>query len=214
MTTEDDAEVDRPSTDVHVDQVLKELEQLERTVSEDHEREEVQRVRDMLEYVPGTRIIHKYTSRDIGEAFIGGLVFSLPLLVEDGVFDIAEWFVEYTIGPIPLFLTINLVFIVAVVTGLLYAIDFREVRIVNPILGFIPRRLVGILMISALCAFGMMFLWGRLHEGDPTTLESVARGTIIWTSAGLGAVLADILPGESKGEDITQRRVLERRVDE
>lgn len=193
-------------TDVDIDKVIDELEELEQKVSDDHERDEVRRVKTMLDYVPGTQVIHKYTTRDMGEAFIGGLVFSLPLLVEDGVFDIAEWFTQYTVGQVPLFLVANLLFIVVIAAGLLYAVDIREVRITNPFLGFIPRRLVGVLAISGVCAFGMMFLWGRLHEGDPSTLEAVSRGTVIWASAVLGAVLADILPGESKGSDIRQRQ--------
>lgn len=195
--------VEPTTKDIHIDQVLEELDALETKVSDDNERAEVQRVRSMLEYVPGTRTIHKYTSRDMGEAFVGGLVFSLPLLVEDGVFDIAEWFASVTVASIPVFFVLNIVFIVVVAAGLLYAVDIREVKITKPILGIFPRRLVGVLSISFICAFGMMFLWGRLHEGDPTTLEALSRATVIWASAALGAVLADILPGESKGEDIS-----------
>ncbi len=194
---------DEPPSDVDVSEVLEELISLEDEVSSAEERAEVRRVRDMLERVSGTERIHKYTSRDMGEAMIGGLVFSLPLLVEDGVFEIAEWFVATTVGPIPVFLALNLLLIGSVTAGLLYAIDIREVVIQNPFFGVIPRRLVGILVISFGCAAGMMFLWGRLHEGDPTALEAFARTTVIWAAAALGAVLADVLPGESKGEDIS-----------
>ena len=190
--------------DIDVDHVLAELDVLESQMVDTEKREKVRRVRRLVERVPGSNQIEKYTTRDMGEAFIGGLVFSLPLLVEDGVFEIAEWFAAYTVGPIPIFFTINIVLIIGITAGLLYAIDFREVQISNPILGFIPRRLIGILAISFICAAGMMYLWGRLHEGDPTTLESLGRATVIWASAALGAVLADILPGESKGEDISE----------
>lgn len=190
------------TTDIDVEHVLAELDVLESQIVDSEKRAKVQRVRRMVERVPGSNQIQKYTTRDMGEAFIGGLVFSLPLLVEDGVFEIAEWFAAYTIGPVPIFFTINILIIFGITAGLLYAIDFREVQISNPILGLVPRRLIGILVISFICAAGMMFLWGRLHEGDPTTLESIGRATVIWASAALGAVLADILPGESKGEDI------------
>ncbi len=197
-----DAEDGAPR-ETEVTEVLGELKRLEKQVSKPEYQDEIRRVRKMLERAPGTKTIDKYTSRDVGEAFVGALLFSLPLLVEDGVFEIAEWFVAFMLGPIPLFLVINTVFIVAVTTGLLYAVDIREVRITNPVFGFIPRRLVGILAVSFICAFGMMFLWGRLHEGDPTTLEAIARITVIWAAAALGAVLADVLPGESKGKDIS-----------
>lgn len=188
--------------DVEIEHVLNQLDILESEVSDDYEREQVQQVRSMLEYVPGTEVINKYTSRDMGEAFVGGLVFSLPMLVEDGVFDIAEWFTTYTIASIPILLVLNVVFVVAIAAGLLYAVDFREVQISEPIFGLIPRRLVGVLAISFGCALGMMVFWGRLHHGDPSSLEAASRTTVIWAAAVLGAVLADILPGESKGEDI------------
>ena len=191
------------SGDIDVSDVIEHLESLESEVSHADERAEVRRIRRMLERVPGNEQISKYTTRDMGEAFIGGLVFSLPLLVEDGVFDIAEWFVATTVGPIPVYLAINAVLVVTITAGLLYVVDFREVKVHKPLFGFLPRRLLGVLVISFVCAFGMMFLWGRLHEGDPAALESLSRGTVIWASAALGAVLADILPGESKGEDIS-----------
>lgn len=191
------------SKDVDIEHVLDRLAELEDIVSDDHERDEVQQVRSLLEHVPGTSTIHKYTSRDMGESFIGGLVFSLPLLVEDGVFDIASWFTEHTLGPVPIFLAANIAFVFILAAGLLYAVDIREVRVTKPLLGFIPRRLIGVLVISFVCAAGMMFMWGRLHEGDPSTTESFARATVIWASAALGAVLGDILPGESKGEDVS-----------
>ncbi len=194
---------DDPPTDVDVTEVLQELKSLEGEVSSPEERAEVRRVRGMLERVSGTDRIQKYTGRDMGEALIGGLVFSLPLLVEDGVFEIAEWFVATTVGPLPIYLTLNLLLIVTVTAGLLYAVDIREVEIQNPVFGIIPRRLVGVLVISFGCALGMMVLWGRLHEEDPTTFEAFARTTVIWAAAALGAVLADVLPGESKGEDIS-----------
>jgi len=192
-----------PPRETEVNEVLGELKRLEQNVSKPEYQDEIRRVRKMLERTPGTKTIDKYTSRDVGEAFVGALLFSLPLLVEDGVFEIAEWFVEFMVGPIPIFLAINTVFIVAITTGLLYAVDIREVKIVNPVFGFIPRRLVGILAVSLGCAFGMMLLWGRLHAGDPSTLEAIARVTVIWAAAALGAVLADVLPGESKGKDIS-----------
>lgn len=193
-----------PVADYDIDDVYSQLERLAETVSSEEEQREVQRAKGMLRKVPGSTHISKYTTRDMGEAFVGGIVFSLPLLVEDGVFEIAEWFAEHLIAGIPVLLVLNILFVVLLITGLLYAVDFREVQITNPILGFIPRRLVGVLTISFLVAAGSMFMWGRLHEEDPTTLEMFGRITVIWAAAALGAVLADILPGESKGEDISE----------
>lgn len=198
-----DVDADDP-VDYDIDDVFTQLQRLEETVTSDEEREEVERTKRMLERVPGSDHIRKYTSRDIGEAFVGGIVFSLPLLVEDGVFEIAEWMIDVTLGGIPVFLAVNILFIVALTAGLLYAVDFREVKITNPILGFIPRRLVAVLAISLVVAAMTMFMWGRLHEEDPTAFEAFARVTVIWAAAALGAVLADILPGESQGEDLSE----------
>ena len=191
-------------TDYNLDDVYKQLQLLEATVTSDEERREVRRARKMLKRVPGSDRISKYTTRDMGESFVGGIVFSLPLLVEDGVFEIAEWFAEHTIANIPVFLALNVLFVITLTAGLLYAVDFREVKITNPLFGFIPRRLVGVLAISFIVAAGTMFMWGRLHEEDPSTVEQFNRITVIWAAAALGAVLADILPGESKGEDLSE----------
>ena len=183
------------------DEIFDQLEELEETVSDAHERREVRRLRDMVKQVTRGPVIRKYTSRDIAEGVVGGIVFSLPLLVEDGVFDIAAWFAQATIGPVPIFLLMNILLIVALVNGLLYYTDIRTIE-PRPVLRIIPRRLVAILCISLVVATLTMFLWGRLHENDPTRLEQVGRITVIWAAAALGATLADILPGESKGQDL------------
>lgn len=191
--------------DPGIDDLIAQLESLEETVDDPHERREVRQTLDLVERLPGsgafTRRVKNYTSRDVAEGLVGGIIFSLPLLVEDGVFEIAEWFVE-PVGPLPVFLLANAVFVFVMVVGLLYYTDFRDVRITRPILGFIPRRLVGLLVSSFLLAAGLMYLWGRLEAGDPTRLEALGRITVVWTAAALGAALGDILPGESQGADL------------
>lgn len=188
---------------VDITDVLEELVQLEESLQHEPEAQDIRKMRRMLERVPGPQYIKKYTTRDIAEGFVGGIIFSLPLLVEDGVFEIAEWFTTVTIGPIPVFLLLNMVFVVGIVAGLLYFTDIREIKISRPIFGFIPRRLVGVLLISFIVAASTMLLWGRLHEEDPSQLEAFGRITVIWAAAALGATLGDILPGESKGHDIS-----------
>ena len=183
--------------------VFAQLDELEETVTSSRERREVQRTRRMLERLPGGERIRKYTSRDVAEGFIGGIIFSLPLLVEDGVFEIAEWFVEFTLGPVPILLAINVFFVVGLVAGLLYYTDIRDVQI-RLLFGFVPKRLTGVLTISMLVAAGTMLMWGRLHADDPTALEQFSRITVIWAAAALGATLGDILPGESSGDDLAK----------
>lgn len=186
--------------------LMSRLEELHDSVDDPDEREDVAHTIALVERMPGSRVfkerVLKYTSRDIAEGIIGAIIFALPLLVEDGVFIIADWFMADSLGPAPLFLSLNAVFVTAIVAGLLYYTDIREVTVRNPILGIIPRRLLGILLSSFIVTVVLMLLWGRLHEGDPSLLEALARVSVVWTASALGATLGDILPGESKGEDI------------
>lgn len=193
--------VDEPKS-VDLGDVHRQLDELEEIVTSSEERREVHETREMLNRLPGSDRIRKYTSRDIAEGFVGGIIFALPLLVEDGVFVIAEWFLEITVGPIPVFLVINALFVVCMVAGLLYYTDIREV-VEQRLLGVVPERLVAVLAISFIVALGTMLMWGRLHLDDPTRLEQFARVTVVWTAAAFGATLGDILPGESQGEDIS-----------
>lgn len=196
----DDSSVDTDKSS-ELQDIFDQLDDLEDSVSSSDERQDVRQVRRTFERLPGTKRIKKYTTRDIAEGFVGGIIFALPLLVEDGVFDIAGWFTEVLVGPVPILLLINILFIVTLTTGLLYFTDIRSVQ-VRLLFGFIPKRLTGVLLISLLVAAGTMLLWGRLHDGSPTTFEQFARITVIWAAAALGAALGDILPGESQGQDL------------
>ncbi len=202
-------------TDYDIDDVLRQLDELEGRVDTSKERQEVRRTRRMLESVPGSDRIRKYTSRDIAEGFVGGIIFALPLLVEDGVFEIAEWFVEFTVASIPIFFVINVLFIVGLVSGLLYFTDIRNVQM-RLLFGFLPKRLTAVLCISLVVAAGTMLMWGRLTAEGPSNFEMLARITVIWAAAALGASLGDILPGESSGTDLADRvaEIGDRRTDD
>lgn len=189
--------------DIDVVDILDQLEELEGSITTTEGQEELRHTKRMLKHLPVTEHISKYTGRDMGEAFVGSIIFGLPLLVEDGIFVIAEYFLDSLFLGIPVFLLANTAFVIALATGLLYAVDFREVRITNPIFGLVPRRLVGVLTISFLTTAGLMVMWGRLFAGGPTAAEMFARITVIWAAASIGASLGDILPGESKGTDLT-----------
>ena len=192
-----------------INDLLTKLDALKDTVDEPHEREKVRQTISLVERMPGSRAfttrITKYTTRDIAESFVGGILLSLPLLVEDGVFDIAEWLAGTLVGGIPVFLVANVLFVLVMTWGLLYYADFRDLQDASPILGFLPRRLVAVLIISLVVSVGTMALWGRLFEGGPTTVEAIGRVSVIWAAAAFGAALGDILPGESTGEDVSER---------
>ncbi|WP_280535796.1 DUF2391 domain-containing protein [Halopenitus sp. POP-27] len=189
-----------------IEDLLDRLDELSETVDEPHERHRVQETISLVQRMPGstafTEHIYKYTSRDMAEALVGSVIFALPFLVEDGIFLIAEWFTTVRIGPIPVVFLAHVLFVLGLTGGLLYYADIREVRVTRPLFGIIPRRYLGVLLVSFVGAFGMLALWGRLAIDDPTRFEALARVCVVWAPAALGAALGDILPGESKGEDI------------
>ncbi|MEF8780645.1 MAG: DUF2391 family protein [Haloferacaceae archaeon] len=206
---EERTRVDAVPENPDITDLLSELETLEDAVDEGHERRRVRQTIALVEQMPGSRAftgrVRKYTTRDMAESFVGSVLFALPLLVEDGVFEIARYFADARVGGVPPFFLANTLLVVVLTAGLLYYADFRDVQIHRPLFGIVPRRLVGMLGISLSTAALTMFLWGRLASGDPTPLEAVARVTVVWTPAALGAALGDILPGEAEGEDISDR---------
>lgn len=145
--------------------------------------------------------IRKYTSRDMAEAFVGSVFFSIPLLVEDGVFDVADYFLSFRIGEFPIFFILNAAFVVASVAMLVYWAGPQNVDVTRPLFGIIPRRLLGITVVSFLTVAALMTMYGRVGNwADP--IVAIARISAVWTVAAFGAALGDILPGESSGADI------------
>ncbi|MDB9248762.1 DUF2391 domain-containing protein [Halorubrum ezzemoulense] len=195
-----------PPGDPDIDDLLAKLDALRDTVDEGHEREEVRQTISLVERMPGSGAlaerITKYTSRDLAESFVGAVLFALPLLVEGGVFEIAAWFAATTVAGVPVLLIGHVGFVFVATAGLLYYADFRQIAIHHPILGVIPRRYAGVLLVSLATSAAMLLFWGRLHEGDPTALERVSRVAVVWAAAAFGAGLGDILPGESQGDDL------------
>jgi len=166
---------------------------------------EVQRIREKtvestLDATFGDRI-QKYTSRDIAEAFVGSIFFSVPFLVEDGVFDVADYFLSFQVGVFPVFFVVNTAFVLVMILLLVYWAGPQDVQMSRPILGFVPRRLVGISVVSFLTAAALMTMWGRVDAWEDPVV-AVARVSVVWTVASFGAALGDILPGESSGDDI------------
>lgn len=189
-----------------INDLLAKLDALSDTVDEGHEREKVRQTISLVERMPGSSAfrtrITKYTSRDMAEAFVGAVIFALPLLVEGGVFEIAAWFAAVRPGGVPVVLLAHVGFVLVMTAGLLYFADFRQIEISHPIFGVVPRRYAGILFVSLVTSAFMLLLWGRLHEGDPSSLERGSRVAVVWAGAAFGASLGDILPGESEGADI------------
>ena len=195
-----------PPKDPTMDDLFEQLEELEQTVDTKEELKEVNDVRQTLERLPGSSLlgtrIERYTTRDVAESFVGSILISLPLLVEDGVYDIADHFLAHTVAGIPIWLVGNVAFIVVLTWGLLYWADFRDIPISNPFLGVVPRRLVGVLAISLFTATMTMTMWGRVGNWEDPAV-AFARISVIWTAAAFGAALGDILPGEGSGTSLS-----------
>jgi uncharacterized membrane protein len=188
-----------------VDAITNEFDELEATVDDADNRDEVQRIREetiqaALDNAFGTQI-NKYTSRDIAEAFVGSIFFAVPFLVEDGVFDVADFFLSFRVGALPVFFLVNTAFVLVMILALVYWAGPQDVRVSRPIFGLVPRRLVGIAVVSFLTSAALMTMWGRVDNWqDPVV--AIARISVVWTVASFGASLGDILPGESSGDDI------------
>ncbi len=205
----DDAssELGRVPDEVQVGDLLDHLQQLETVVDSEGEREAVVHSIRLAERLGKNGVfghrIEGYTTRDIAEAVIGSILISLPLLVEDGVFDIADHLLSFTSLGVPVWLAVNAVFVVVMTTGLLYWADIQRVSIYRPIFGLVPRRLLGVLLISMVTATLTMTMWGRVGNWEDPAV-AIARISVIWTAAAFGAALGDILPGASKGRDISE----------
>ena len=188
-----------------VDALQAEFDDLESAVGASH-REAVTRIRAetvqaALDDGFGDRI-QKYTSRDIAEAFVGSIFFAIPFLVEDGVFEIADYFLSVRFAGLPVAFLLNAAFVLVMILALVYWAGPQDVRIRRPLFGVIPRRLIGIAIVSFLTAAALMTLWGRVNGwADPVV--ALARISVVWTVASFGASLGDILPGESSGADIS-----------
>ena len=199
------ASVTRLSDGALVDELNRQFDTLESAVETESHRSEINRLREQtiqaaLDDVFGEQI-QKYTSRDVAEAFVGSIFFSIPFLVEDGVFDIADFFLSFRIGLFPVYFLANAVFVLVMILALVYWAGPQDVQVNRPILGFIPRRLIGIAVVSFLTAAALMTMWGRVDNWqDPVV--ALARISVVWTVASFGAALGDILPGESSGDDI------------
>lgn len=190
---------DREADGVAVEDVLNQLEELEEKVDDEEEREEVRRTMRLVDSLSTDGVrkrIDKFTRRDIAEAFVGSILISLPMLVEDGVNTIADHLLA-----VPAYFAINVVFVVGMTAGLLYYADFREVEVSRPLFGLIPRRLVAVLLVAFITAVFTMTVWGRL-AGWQDPVVALARVSVVWAVACFGAGLGDILPGESAGTDI------------
>lgn len=182
--------LNKSGEEVDIDDVFEELEELEEIVDSDAEREQVRETMHTLRQTrhrPFRRLTDRFDSRDVGEALVGSFVFGMPMIVEDGTLEIGRY-----IARNPLYFWITLGFGFVLVYGILHAVEFERVQ-ADLIGGVLPVRILGILLIAASMAIGLMTIWGRVEWTTPW----IALGQITVTGIvmAVGASLGDILPG-------------------
>lgn len=186
-TTGEDAAAGAPDAE----RIVELVEQLDELVDTEAERaqlrESVETELD-VEFGPFGRVISGFDRGDAAEAFLGSIVFGIPMFVESGTQEIGTY-----LAGAPLAVVATMLVTVAVVVGIVYVSDFQDVRVHDPILGLVPRRLVGVLGISFGTAVVMMTVWGRVDWGAPAV--ALAQCTVAFVPMAIGAALSDLLPG-------------------
>ncbi|PTD93518.1 DUF2391 domain-containing protein, partial [archaeon SCG-AAA382B04] len=134
------------------------------------------------------KVVRGFDWRDVGEAFLGSLIFGFPMAVEGGTQEVGQFTSNN-----PLFFLITILGTVLLVLNILYFIDLQRVEIIDPLLGFIPKRFVGVLGVSFLTALGLFTIWGRVDWSTPWL--AINQVGVAWSVMALGASLGDILPG-------------------
>lgn len=162
---------------------LEQLETLAETVADPAERREVRRTKTMVDRLPRNgpvrRVITTFSGKDKAEAFVGSVVIGMPLLVEDGVIEIGAF-----LATTPAFFVANVTLAVALVVGILYVADFREVRVTDPYFGVVPRRPVWVLGIASATETAMMTMWGRITWDDPWV--TLCQVSVVFTAMAMG----------------------------
>ncbi|WP_335998645.1 DUF2391 domain-containing protein [Halorientalis halophila] len=134
------------------------------------------------------RTIVGFDRADLMEATLGALLFGIPMMVEGGTQEVGAFVASH-----PVFLVGTLGFAVAMAIGILYVADFQDVRVRNPILGIVPRRLVGVVGVSLLLSLAMSTAWGRVDWAEPWLAFCIC--VVAFVPMVIGAALGDILPG-------------------
>ena len=169
-----------------------ELAELEEAVDSPEEREQVRETMRMAMAVstPGVfgRVVSGFDRSDAAEALLGALLFGIPMFVEGGTQEVGTYIADH-----PVYLVATNAMAVGLVVGILYIADFQDVRVRNPIFGIFPRKLMGVLAVSAGTALFMMTAWGRVDWSDPWL--AVCQVSVAFVPMAIGAALGDLLPG-------------------
>jgi len=192
-----DAPLDRDEgddEDEEMQRLLAEFDALAKTVDTPEERDQVRAARNAAVVAAQDddeifgQVIKGYDRADLAEAFLGSLLFGIPMFVEGGTNEVGAFLAAH-----PISLVGTVVGAVGLIVGILYVADIQDVRVYKPILGIVPRRLAGTIGVSFGTALVMMTAWGRVAWADP--LLAFATVVAAFVPMSIGAALGDILPG-------------------
>jgi len=179
-------------TDPDVFDLIEDLEEIASETDDSEAREELEETIDAARQVrypgPFGRVIRGFDLADAAEAFVGSVVFGIPMIIEGGTLEVGSF-----IAGRPIYYAGTVAFGVVVVIGLLYVADIQHVEIHDPILGVVPQRLAGVLAIAAATSFALMTAWGRVDWADPGVAS--AQIAVVFVGMAIGGALGDILPG-------------------
>ncbi|RXK46717.1 DUF2391 family protein [Halorientalis pallida] len=186
---EGDESDDEPPT---LGDLLDELDEYEESLTDPARRERMQEIIETATEVeePAVfgRTIVGFDRADLVEATLGALLFGIPMMVEGGTQEVGAF-----VATRPVYLVGTLAFAVATTVGILYVAEFQDVRIYKPLLGFLPRRLVGVLGVSLLLSLAMSTVWGRVDWANPWL--AFCTCAVAFVPMAIGSALGDILPG-------------------
>ena len=179
--------------DEELQRLLAEFDALAKTVDSPEEKERVRSARNAAVVAANDddvfgQVIQGYDRADLAEAFVGSLLFGIPMFVEGGTNEVGAF-----LAANPLSLVGTVLGTIGLAIGILYVADIQDVRVYKPILGIVPRRLVGVLGASFVTAAVMMTAWGRVDWAAP--LLALATVVAAFVPMSVGAALGDILPG-------------------
>ena len=184
---------DPDGDDEDLQRLLAEFDALAEVVDSSEEQERVRAARNAAVLAADDdevfgRVIEGYDRADLAEAFVGSLLFGIPMFVEGGTNEVGAF-----LAANPLSLVGTVLGTIGLAIGILYVADIQDVRVYKPILGVVPRRLVGVLGASFVTALVMMTAWGRVDWGAPVLAFATVVAAFVPMS--VGAALGDILPG-------------------
>ena len=186
-------EFDDLDDDEDLQRLLAEFDALAEVVDSSEEQERVRAARNAAVLAADDdevfgRVIEGYDRADLAEAFVGSLLFGIPMFVEGGTNEVGAF-----LAANPLSLVGTVLGTIGLAIGILYVADIQDVRVYKPILGVVPRRLVGVLGAAFVTALVMMTAWGRVDWGAPVLAFATVVAAFVPMS--VGAALGDILPG-------------------